>query len=89
MVLTIRATKPEKQRNTRRCSPHPGPKTESAAGRAKTETKMRRYMAGLAALSSGLQLTENSVVLLEISGSADRIRTSPLPVNRNMKETSS
>ena len=33
---------------------HPGPTTESAARRDKTETKMRRYLAGLATLSSGL-----------------------------------
>ena len=28
MVLTIRATKPEKQRKSRRCSPHPGLRTQ-------------------------------------------------------------
>ena len=54
MPLTIRATQTERQRKSRRCSPHPSPRTESAARRDKTETKMRRYMAGLAALSSGL-----------------------------------
>ena len=52
--LTIRATRTEKRRETRRCSRHPGPTTESAARRDKTETKMRRYLAGLATLSSGL-----------------------------------
>ena len=53
MPLTIRATQTERQRKSRRCSPHPSPRTESAARRDKTETKTRRYMAGLAAHSSG------------------------------------
>ena len=45
MPLTVRATQMEKQRKYRRCLQHPGLRTESAARRDKTETKMRRYMA--------------------------------------------
>ena len=80
MPLTVRATKPERRRETRRCATVL-PRPSSIVLERETKTRLGGVMARLSALLREAAVNRKARCFFQISGSPHLIRTSHLSVN--------